>query len=191
MNHTLEIGKAGRIMRLRRKKHHQSRRLSRLKYQLEEHQTPAELPPQPDRPRTEAERQNMVEQRIQEAMAEGLFDNLPGKGKPLPLNSNPYLEPGQELAFGLLKNNGFAPEWIERDKEIRRELAAARKRLRLAWQQGADKPAWPRAVARFEAELAKLNRKIDDFNLIVPIVWRQRSRVRLEDEIRRAQQGAK
>jgi hypothetical protein len=44
------------------------------------------------------------------------------------------------------------------------------------------------AVARFEVQLNKLNRKISDFNLIVPIVSKQRARLRLADELRRLQE---
>jgi len=121
-------------------------------------------------------------------MKDGLFDDLPGKGKPLIFDDNPYLEPGQDLAFDLLKNNDFAPEWIERDKEIRRELKAARKRLRLAWQHSSTEPARRKARERFAESLDKLNRKIDDFNLIVPIISCQRPRLRLEDEISRLEQ---
>lgn len=122
-------------------------------------------------------------------MAAGAFENLPGKGKPLNLDRNPYLDPSLELAYGLLKNNGYAPEWITRDKEIRAELEVARARLRAAWAQrqaqAADETAWRAAVARFEEALAQLNRKIDDFNLVVPILNCQRVRLRLTDELRK------
>jgi DnaJ family protein C protein 28 len=163
---------------------HQKRRWQNLRDDLEAQQLPAELFNKPKRPFTEAERQGLVEQRIQEAIEAGLFDDLPGKGKPLVFDDNPYLEPGQELAFGLLKNNGFAPEWIERDKEIRRELHTARERLRRAWQGQTDEAAWQAAVSRFEESLNKLNHKIIDFNLTVPIISCQRARLRLEDEVR-------
>jgi len=169
----------------------QRHKLERAHSKLEQHQNPANQPAEPDRPRprNDEERRALVEQRIQEAMKNGAFDNLPGKGKPLLLNSNPYLEPGQELAFGLLQNNGIAPDWIERDKQIRRELAAAREELRAAWQQRqgnpAGEPGWQAAVVRFETRLTKLNRHIDDFNLIVPIVSSQRRGLRLADELRR------
>ena len=165
--------------------------LEQIRAALEQHDLSPAEPRQPDRPRNEEERQALVEHRIQEAMKNGAFDNLPGKGKPLNLNRSPYLDSGQALAFGLLKNNGFAPEWIERDKEIRQDLAAVRAELRSAWQQSQPDPAtdphWLAAVARFEAALPKLNRKIDDFNLIVPLVASQRPRLRLADELRRAQ----
>ncbi len=141
----------------------------------------------------EDERRALVERKIQEAMAKGAFDNLPGHGKPLNLNQNPYVDPALDLAFGLLKNNGLAPEWIERDKGIRRERDALRRQLRRAWQAYQAEPnnqktVWQAAVARFEAQLHKLNRKIDDFNLIVPVLSCQRLRLRLEDELRLAQE---
>lgn len=140
----------------------------------------------------EAARRALVEQKIQEAMAGGAFDNLPGRGKPLSLRQNPYMEPGQDLAFGLLQQNGFAPEWIERDQVIRRDLEQARQGLRRAWRQFQADPSraasWEAAVARFETQLARLNRQIDDLNLIVPAVSCQRARLRLERELRRVQQ---
>jgi DnaJ family protein C protein 28 len=168
-------------------KREKRRRLENLEPKLDDCQTPG-TPWRPSRlPRTEDERQGLIERMIQEAMAEGAFDDLPGKGKPLIFDTNPYLEPGQELAFGLLKRNNYAPEWIERDKAIRRELAAARATLRRAWLEWIDEAAWQAAVMRFEERLAKLNRQIDDFNLVVPVVSCQRSRLRLTDEIQRAQ----
>lgn len=180
---------------MKRDKRTWGKRLAKLPDKLEAYQKPAEDRPQSPRrlPDTEQERQTLVERLIQEAMAEGKFDNLPGKGKPLDLKENPHLEPGQEWAFGLLKRNGFAPEWIERDKAIRQEMADMRARLRLAWQQQqadpADEGRWPIAVAKFEERLHKLNRQIDDFNLIVPVLSAHRPRLRLEDELRRVQNG--
>jgi DnaJ family protein C protein 28 len=139
--------------------------------------------------RDERDWRDLVEQRIQEAMAAGAFDNLPGAGKPLNLKRNPYLDPSLELAYGLLKNNGYTPEWIARDKEIRIQLEAARARLRAVWRRRqadrTDETAWQAAVTRFEASLAQLNRKIDDLNLIVPFAVGQRVHLRLENELRR------
>ncbi|MEW5960265.1 MAG: DnaJ family domain-containing protein [Chloroflexota bacterium] len=168
----------------KKEKEQQRQQLAQTRAKLEQRRFLNEHPAPLARPHSEAERQTLVEQRIQEAMAAGVFDHLPGKGQPLDLNSNPYLEPGQELAFGLLKNNGFAPDWIERDKEIRREIEALRSRLRSAWQRRRDRAD----VACFEAHLVALNRKIDDFNLIVPIISKQRARLSLERELRRLEE---
>jgi DnaJ family protein C protein 28 len=154
-----------------------------------------ELPPPQkakDPKAKELARQALVEQKIQAAMAEGAFDNLPGQGKPLNLIKNPYLDTSLELAYGLLQNNNLAPEWIERDKEIRRALEEARRHLHRAWQihqAEADASQWSAAVARFSERLEKLNRKIDDFNLIVPILSCQRRRLQVAAEIRQVQEG--
>jgi DnaJ family protein C protein 28 len=163
--------------------------LRRAWRKLEERQITAQENKSNGRPRGEREWRDRVEQRIQEAMAAGVFDNLPGAGQPLNLIRNPYLDPSLELAYGLLKNNGYTPEWIARDKEIREELEAARARLRAAWAQHqarpADETAWGAALAHFEETITRLNRKIDDFNLMVPVSCCQRVRVRLADELRR------
>jgi hypothetical protein len=68
---------------------------------------------------------NLAEQRIREAQEDGLFDDLPGRGRPLTIDDNP-LAGDMQVGFRLLKNAGFAPEWMELDKEIRAELEALR-----------------------------------------------------------------
>jgi hypothetical protein len=52
---------------------------------------------------------------IREAMKEGKFDNLEGKGKPLKLNPQDDLG---RLALRMVKEAGFAPEWVELAKQI-------------------------------------------------------------------------
>jgi hypothetical protein len=60
-----------------------------------------------------------VHDRLEEAIARGEFDNLPQKGKPIRIETNPY-QPELDLAFSRLKNAGLAPAWIEFDREILR-----------------------------------------------------------------------
>ena len=59
-----------------------------------------------------------VEVKIKAAMAEGQFDNLPGKGKPLDLKR--YIETPEHLrtAYHILKNAGFVPEEVRLKKEM-------------------------------------------------------------------------
>lgn len=164
--------------------------LQKIDEKRQEHQLPDDAKKTKPRPSNEEERRYLVERKIQEAMANGAFDNLPGHGKPLNLNRNPYMDPAQELAFGLLQNNGLAPDWIERDKANRRQLEQMRQELRRAWQQAradATHPTWQQAVARFEGKLQQLNRQIRDFNLATPVASAQKPLLRLEEEIRRAQ----
>jgi DnaJ family protein C protein 28 len=163
--------------------------LHRARWTIDQRQIPAEVGADAHPAHAERDWDDLVERRIQEAMAAGAFDRLPGQGKPLNLTRNPYLDPSLELAFGLLKNNGYTPEWISRDKQIRQELEAARLGLRAARARRQANPAheadWQAAVARFEHILTELNAKIDDYNLVVPIPSCQRVRLRLTDELRR------
>ena len=139
----------------------------------------------------------LAEERIQQAMAQGAFDNLPGKGRPLELRENPFVPPELRLAYKLLKDANFAPDWIELDRDVRAardELAAFQQRhldwLRLQSQSDGSPPAavleWHR---RMRAELARrvdeLNRKIDQLNLIVPQLQLQRPRLDPDYVLRR------
>ncbi len=63
-----------------------------------------------------------VDRMIREAQRRGDFDNLPGSGKPLDLEDNPFAGEWQS-AFRLAKNAGAAPLWVQLDKEISAELA--------------------------------------------------------------------
>jgi hypothetical protein len=164
-------------------------KLRRTRRELDRCQEPAAKGNEAEHPRNGRHWDDLVERRIQQAMAAGAFENLSGRGKRLDLRRNPYLDPSLELAYGLLKDNGYTPEWITRDQEIRRELGAARGRLRVAWTQhqasGASVTAWQQAVSLFEEALTQLNRKIDDLNLVVPVPSCQRVRLNLADELRR------
>lgn len=171
------------------------KRLESLPDKITEYKNETTSPvPQAKKPTNEEKRQALVERLIQEAMDEGKFDNLPGKGKPLQFDDNPYTEPGQAWAYGLLKRNGLAPAWIELDKEIRSELEDLRTRLQRLWQKRCEnlisEEAWQQSTARFAKPIDELNKKIDHFNLIVPVLSAQRSRVLLQNELRRLQPPA-
>ena len=97
----------------------------------------------------------IAERKIREAMEEGAFDHLEGKGEPLDLAENPFEDPSERMAHRLLKNNGFAPAWIEEAKEI--ELESRRLRAH------ADASA-----PDFRSRVAALNRRILTFNVRAP-----------------------
>ncbi|UQZ88978.1 DUF1992 domain-containing protein [Deltaproteobacteria bacterium Smac51] len=52
----------------------------------------------------------IAERKIREAMEEGQFDNLPGKGKPLKLEDLSHLPPELRMAYTILKNSGYLEE---------------------------------------------------------------------------------
>lgn len=97
----------------------------------------------------------IAERKIQEAMEEGAFDCLEGAGKPLDLSENPFEDPSDRMAHRLLKNNGFAPDWIEEAREIEAESR------RLRAQGDVQKTDLIERVAA-------LNRRIGAFNLKAP-----------------------
>jgi hypothetical protein len=99
----------------------------------------------------------IAERKIQEAMAEGGFENLRGKGLPLDLEENPYEDPSLRMAHRLLRNNGFAPAWLEEAKDLERAIDEARREL-----------ARGIAPERFRARIAEINRRIVSHNLKTP-----------------------
>lgn len=64
--------------------------------------------------------QRLAERRILQAMQEGEFDNLPGRGRPLDLDDDAHLPEELRLAYRILKNAGFAPPEVELRREIAR-----------------------------------------------------------------------
>lgn len=62
--------------------------------------------------------QMLVEARIQEAAVKGSFDNLPGKGKPLPKDPLEGLPYEDRIAALIHRTAGSAPEEVELLREI-------------------------------------------------------------------------
>ena len=60
----------------------------------------------------------IVEERIQKAQQEGIFDHLPGKGKPLNLDDDSFIPEDLRLSFKVLKNASCLPIEMELRKEI-------------------------------------------------------------------------
>lgn len=116
-------------------------------------------------PRERVQRwETLAERRIREAMEEGAYDDLPGRGKPLDLRVDPYVDPATRLGNELLRNNGYSLPWIETARELRRlrdELLERARRL------GPD--ASERERKRLRDDAAALNRRIRDHNLTVPV----------------------
>lgn len=129
-----------------------------------------------------------VTKQIQDAMKRGDFKDLPGKGKPQQFDDNPYISPEVRMVNRMLKDKGFAPHWIEVDKEIRAESENAEKlienikgrRNRLEAQLRAQplkrdairsvfKRERTRALEAYTAQLQQLNQKIQQWNLMMPL----------------------
>jgi len=103
--------------------------------------------------------EKFVEKQINKAMAEGEFDNLPGRGKPIDLEAYFQTPEDLRLCYAMLKNGEFVPEEVQMLKDVE----ALRARL---------------ADCADEAERARLeksiNEKVLSFKMAVERYRRQR-----------------
>jgi hypothetical protein len=137
--------------------------------------------------------ESLVDQKIREAMEQGDFDDLEGKGKPIDTSENPYEDPELRLAHRMLRNAGFAPSWIEESKDIDSEFANARNQLRRTWKvlqnavrtenETGARARWEKALALFRRQAGELNRRIVAWNLKVPAAAFRRKLIAVEKEV--------
>lgn len=131
----------------------------------------------------------VVEDLLQEAMSKGQFENLEGKGKPLShaQSQNPYVDFTQHKINKILLDNGFTPEWITLQKEIRVDINDLEKVL-IEYRSyigeiplsNADADEWSNVIERLKYRETDINKKIDKYNLITPILDQQMCQIRLE-----------
>lgn len=125
--------------------------------------------------------ESWIDALIREAQERGDFDNLRGHGNPLPDHQNPYLADEYHLAYDLIQDSGHTLPWIDDAKDIDRRTEAARQQLRRNYaryqaqcptagpeEQAALQAIWDKQRARFEQEVAEINRLIDIYNLKAP-----------------------
>ncbi len=65
----------------------------------------------------------LVERRIEEAIARGEFDHLPGAGRPLALDDDLLVPEEMRVANRILKNAGFVPPEAQQIAEVNALLA--------------------------------------------------------------------
>jgi hypothetical protein len=130
--------------------------------------------------------ESVLDERIKAAEAAGMFDNLPGTGKPLALDDDSLVPEEQRIGYRMLKNAGFGPPWLEQRRQIENEQASLER-----WQaEAATKLA--RGTARIEdlrdeleQRIQAINRQIRDYNLIVPTVIGQLPLIQLWRELQK------
>ncbi|KAI3746391.1 hypothetical protein L6452_08823 [Arctium lappa] len=161
-------------------------RLSGVIDAVNDRKLPPELRGQRNNVRSETDIMNVVEQRIWHSIEEGHFENLPGKGKPLNLNSNPHADPAEDTLYRILSKNKCAPEWVELNKEIRSNVAEWRLTLKKAWarKESGDMSKWIEYSDSLKLQLQSINDKVFRYNLIVPF-GRQMLGLKWEKELAR------
>lgn len=132
--------------------------------------------------------QNHIDRALQNAREEGKLNNLPGEGKPLKLDDDTQTPEHLRMAHKLLKDHGFAPEWIMHGQEIdskKHQLVQSMKKAVRAYKgtlgdaerdPAADAETrrlrahstWKLAKQNFEEAARKLNKEILSYNLKVP-----------------------
>ncbi|XP_064554143.1 dnaJ homolog subfamily C member 28 [Drosophila montana] len=132
----------------------------------------------------------VVEDLIQEAMSKGDFNNLNGAGKPLSSaqSQNPYLDFTTHKLNKIMLDNGFTPEWITLSRDIREAVGKLKQQLRTERSYYGDWPlataqeqaAWQKFAQSHAADVEQLNKTIDKYNLIVPILENQYFRLSLD-----------
>lgn len=141
--------------------------------------------------------QDLVEEQIRKAREKGEFDDLEGKGKPLDLSENPFEPAELRMAFKILKDNDFAPYWIELGKEIDAQLdkfwIEVERFKRYAEMVVSDKRSGI-SLRRFEKkkaafyyesrlEMDKIIKKIIDYNIHCPTFRLGRANLDLDEEM--------
>lgn len=142
--------------------------------------------------------ERLVEDLIQESMARGDFRNLSGAGKPLnKFEHNPYADPMTHNLNRILIDNGYQPPWVVTQRDIRETTAQIRNKLLEGRARLSDPMTpkehsqWEQLCVSVEEELVKLNKLVDNYNLIVPMLKMQMVHFNLSREIDRAEKGAR
>lgn len=139
--------------------------------------------------------ERLVEDLIQESMAKGDFDNLSGKGKPLKKFSGcSYIDPMTHNLNRILIDNGYQPEWILMQKEIKDTIDELRKAILVSRKKlgnpmtPTEQKQWSQVCEQFQENIRKLNKRINDFNLIVPLLTSQKVHFDAQKEIAKVQE---
>lgn len=141
--------------------------------------------------------EDLVEAQIQKAQQKGAFDNLEGTGKPVKFEENPYEPPELRMVYKILKDNDFAPFWVELGKEIDHEwkrflddVEYFKKYANMVYREKRSR----QALGRFEKKkahfyfeqrlvLESINNKIIDYNLHCPTFQQGRANFVVDDQM--------
>jgi len=146
---------------------------------------------------------SLIDKQIQKAIEEGQMSNLPGEGKPIVFEDDSNTPHELRLAFKLLKDQGFAPDWIMMGNELdarREQLKDSIKKAVRAYQgaladadrdvqQGAQRrqraqSTWDTVQESLRERAQAFNKEIITYNLKVPQGISHKPQINLEQEIK-------
>src|SRR5882724_3472696 len=126
----------------------------------------------------------IAERKIQEAIADGAFDNLPGKGKPLDLGSEAATPPELRAAHRILKNPNVSPDWIQLDKHIRTSIAECQE-MQIRLDRDCKKLGTREKhllIERYISAIKRVNNEILKYYFIAPTCTQTHIPFRIEEE---------
>ena len=114
--------------------------------------------------------ESLIDQIMNKAQADGLMDNLPGHGQPLQLDDDALVPDEYRLGNRMLKASGFAPPWVEAQREIDQERVKLDNWLKDAKRRLPHLEASARAALKlaYRRKLDDLQRMITNYNLQAP-----------------------
>lgn len=90
------------------------------------------------------------------------------------------------LYLQILIENGFSPQWVMLEKEIRLEITNVKHRLRSERLKLGEIPlnaserlVWNKFLNSLNDDVKQINKKINDYNLIVPLLSKQMVHINL------------
>lgn len=143
---------------------------------------------------------NLIDDMVENGRSQGIFDNLKGQGKPLNLNQNPFNR-NSEIADTLLKENRMVPAWLAQRNDTQTEIHNLRQKISRTWQRYEQEYrfaqdagiksglelAWDDEIKKWEADILKINKLVDSYNLKRPITNLEMFKLRLDDELGRVE----
>lgn len=141
---------------------------------------------------------DLIEDLIEDGRRRGLFEDLPGKGKPLNLEQNIF-EGNSTLANQLMRANDIKPIWLaqrigvlEKIDGLRADMARTWERYDTAFSHAygdshrqALTIGWDEQCQRWQKTIEKLNKEIGTYNLKRPDGQPELIKLRLNDELER------
>lgn len=148
--------------------------------------------------------QSAIDRALQKASEEGQLTNLPGEGKPLKLDEDSHTPEDLKLAYRMLKEQGFAPDWIMQGQELDEQRARllanierGAKAYRGALADAERLPAqreervrrandtWALAKQTFHQAANKFNQQVMSYNLKLPQGITHKSLINVDREMAR------
>jgi hypothetical protein len=104
----------------------------------------------------------VAEQKIQQALANGEFDHLPGAGKPLMMEDLSHLPPETRMAYTILKNSGF----VDTPQDMHRPLSPDKELKRSSQEEGATNDK----LRKLELMMHRVRRAKGQADFVPPIL---------------------